>query len=406
MKKVIIYGVGRECDKLFDNFLGLIEHVEVFVDKYSSKNLHRGLPVIHPTELEKNDYLESTFIVATRRVFYEEIEAELIDTYGVVKENIRYYYEWLAELLEKDTNVVVRPVSVGIEASTLCQLNCVSCYMRKTDYASVGKGVLKFEDFKRFIEDYPFIQRVELSNNGEVFLNPDIDRILEYAYEKNVEITMLGGVNFNYIADSTVENLVKYNVKNITVAIDGASQEIYEKYRRNGNFNKVISNIKKVNQFKEKYQSNYPHMMWQYILMEHNECDVEKAKEMAKDLEMIISFKLDWAGSFKPQNAEKLSEITGLTVFNRNEYFEKTGELYAANLCNQLVFKPYINWDGRLLGCCCVHEKDWKRNVFEDNFIEALNSGEYKKSVLKVLGSKQELDTDNPCMSCRYHVSL
>ena len=51
-----------------------------------------------------------------------------------------------------------------------------------------------------------------------------------------------------------LETLVKYRFTGLTFSIDGTSQETYEKYRRNGNFNNVIENIKKIKFTKRKVQ--------------------------------------------------------------------------------------------------------------------------------------------------------
>lgn len=50
---------------------------------------------------------------------------------------------------------------------------------------------MKFEKHKEIIDKYPFIKEVEISNNGEPFLNPDIKKILEYSYEKMFQLLLI-----------------------------------------------------------------------------------------------------------------------------------------------------------------------------------------------------------------------
>ncbi len=76
-----------------------------------------------------------------------------------------------------------------MEACTLCQLNCPACWFRVDEYGIKKKnhtffGYLKFDDFKNFVDDNPQIESIELSNNGEIFLNPELNKIIEYAYKK------------------------------------------------------------------------------------------------------------------------------------------------------------------------------------------------------------------------------
>lgn len=69
----------------------------------------------------------------------------------------------------------------SIDLSTICQLHCVECSTSKgiTHAGIVGKGQLSFEDFSNFIDTNPEIKRIEMSNWGEIFLNKDIDLILD-----------------------------------------------------------------------------------------------------------------------------------------------------------------------------------------------------------------------------------
>lgn len=294
------------------------------------------------------------------------------------------------------------PTYVRIEASTLCQLNCPSCYMRINNSGSVGKGFLKFEDFKKFLDGHSFIKTIELSNSGEIFLNPELMEIIKYAHSKNVQLRAGNGVNFNTVQDEMLELLVKYKFSFLTISIDGASQEIYSQYRINGNFDTVISNIKKLNEYKKKYNSKYPKLRWQYVIMSHNENEVAKAKKLAKALGMDISFKLTWDRDYIPKNIEMLKMETGLAYFSRKDHESNSGIRYAT-ACHQLFNKPQINWDGRLLGCCCVYKNDFGVNVFEVGLDKALNSDQftYAKKMLqgKALPPEQKM-SNIPCVEC------
>ena len=77
----------------------------------------------------------------------------------------------------------------------------------------------------------------------------------------------------------------------MTVSIDGATPETYKIYRRGGDFNKVISNIKTINKFKKQYHSESPRLIWQFIPFGHNEYEIDKAKKMAKKLSLQIMVK-------------------------------------------------------------------------------------------------------------------
>jgi len=139
---------------------------------------------------------------------------------------------------------IVKPISIRIDASTVCQLRCPSCPTAAGEiHKNIGSGFLKFEDFKKIIDDNIWIRDIELSNWGEIFLNPDLLKIIKYAHEKNVILRADNGVNLNTVSDEVLEGLVKYRFNSMTCSIDGVSQETYSIYRRNGDFEKVIDQI-------------------------------------------------------------------------------------------------------------------------------------------------------------------
>jgi len=305
---------------------------------------------------------------------------------------------------EKQQTQDILPTKVVIDASTICQLRCKSCSFQRDKYHVLGKGFLTYENFKAFLDNNKYIKEIELSNYGEIFLNPELKEIIQYAFEKKVALKAQNGVNFNSVTDEVLETLVKYKFRVLSFSIDGASQEIYSIYRINGNFDTVISNIQKLIKYKHKYNSAFPELKWKYILLEHNENDIIKAKRMAADLGIEIYFKLTYEMGYMPKNIEMLKKETGLMYLNREKVLEATGRPYA-NICRQLWKKPIINYDGRLLGCCCNASVDFGVNVFEIGLAEALNSANYKYAKEMLLGKVgiPEHKENIPCVKCKYY---
>ena len=276
--------------------------------------------------------------------------------------------------------------------------------MRKGNYGTMGAGYLKARDFAHFLDDSPEIREIELSNSGEIFLNPELPTIFRLGAEHGVRLDIGNGTNFNQVDDEAMEELVRCQaVHYMTFSIDGASQETYGQYRRNGNFDQVMRNLDKLIALKESYHSYLPHLTWQYVLFQHNESDVEKAIAMAKERGMEIRFKLDWDtnAKFQPKDPEKLTELTGLHLFSASTYREEQNEKYMqSNICQGMLFQPQINYDGRLLGCCGVYQYDWSINVFETGLYPAVNSRAYKDAICMLLGGALADDPSTPCGGC------
>lgn len=302
-----------------------------------------------------------------------------------------------------------RPPRVGIEASTVCQLRCRTC---PTAHGLIrrhlGNGFLSPSDFERFLDRHPYVRRVELSNWGEALLNPRLADILHIAGERKVAATLGNGVNLNTAGDELLEALVKYRVKTITCSIDGASRETYSIYRVSGDFDRVIRNIRKINDFKKAYRSGFPGLTWQFVAFGHNQHEIDAARKMAEELNMNFKLKLSWADmyyeDFSPvtdQDGIRTASVTG--VADRKEYEAKYKKNMVADCCKQLWLSPKINWDGRVLGCCVNYWADYG-NAFKDGLESCLSSERMAAARRMLTGSAASRD-DIPCLQCKVYQS-
>jgi MoaA/NifB/PqqE/SkfB family radical SAM enzyme len=297
----------------------------------------------------------------------------------------------------------ISPQSIRLEASSFCQLRCPSCpTTARVIHPAIGSGYLKFEDFKRLVDANPQVKTIELSNYGEIFLNPQLSRILEYAHHKGVDITILNGANLNHVKPGVLEALVKYRVRALSCSIDGASPETYRIYRVRGDFDVVIRNIETINAFKRQYGSDYPKLKWQFVIFGHNEHEIPLARAMAEKLGMDFFAKLTW-DTFSPiRDKDFVRAQTGLAALTREEHERMHGRPYTDGLCRQLWDDPQINWDGKNLGCCRNFWGDFGGNAFADGLLATINHPKiaYARAMLK--GEKPPRD-DIPCTTCEMY---
>jgi MoaA/NifB/PqqE/SkfB family radical SAM enzyme len=294
--------------------------------------------------------------------------------------------------------------NIRLEACSICQLKCPLCSTGKgkNKEGIIGGGYLSFDNFRGLIEKNKWIKNIELSNWGEIFLNPELKQIMEYSYHNNITLTAGNGSNLNYLPDELAESLVKYKIKYLSVSIDGFSQGVYSIYRQGGNIEKVIENIKLINSYKKKYNFEFPKLVWQYIIFGHNENEIKKAKSLSKELDMRFKPKLNWNKEYSPvKNMEKVKKAAKIPAASRKEYYELTGKEYKQP-CLQLWYSPQINWDGKLLGCCVNRFSDFG-NVFEEGLIPLLKSRKYTFAKSMLLG-KNKFRNDIPCLECDRYI--
>ena len=188
-----------------------------------------------------------------------------------------------------------------MEVSSACQLRCPACPTTTgAIHPTVGTGLLRPERLARLLADNPDIRQIELSNYGEIFLNPRLVDILRICQEAGVAATAFNGVNLNTARPEALEAIVRHRLRVLTVSIDGASQATYETYRVRGKLDAVLGNIAIINGHKRRLKSEYPRLRWQFVVFGHNEHELDRARSIAEGLGMEFAPKLSWTDDFSP----------------------------------------------------------------------------------------------------------
>jgi MoaA/NifB/PqqE/SkfB family radical SAM enzyme len=264
----------------------------------------------------------------------------------------------------------------------------------------VGWGHLTAENFKKFLTLNPRVRWIELSNYGEIFLNPELTDILRIAHESSVQVSAWNGVNLNDATPEALEAVVKYQVKGMTLSIDGASQETYSIYRVGGDFDQVIRNVRALNQFKKQYETAFPYLHWQFVVFGHNEHELEKARKMADELGASFRPKMNWDLTYSPpRNLDKITANVGKDLSsNAKVQKQSNDDNHTYKFCGQLWEMPQINWDGKILGCC-VNVWGHYGNAFEKPLQSLLKSGPFAHAKAMLIG-KEAPSADIPCWHC------
>jgi radical SAM protein with 4Fe4S-binding SPASM domain len=175
------------------------------------------------------------------------------------------------------------PVIAQIEPVNYCNLQCPLC-LTSSITKSRPPALLSFETFQRFIDECgDYLLQLIFWNWGEPFLNPDLIRMIAYAKAKGIVVHT--STNGNVLLDeSQIETLVESGLDSLVMAVDGASQETYEKYRQGGRLDRVILNIQNILRVRSAKGSTTPLINMRFVVMHHNEFEIPKARELAKKL--------------------------------------------------------------------------------------------------------------------------
>jgi MoaA/NifB/PqqE/SkfB family radical SAM enzyme len=334
----------------------------------------------------------------------------------MIKENYNYYKSnyrvMLANILFRISLFVKlytywvsrKNQKVRLDFCSACQLKCPLCSTGtgKNNSNIIGSGMLSPDKLKKFLE-LNRVTNIEVSNWGEIFLNKKLDELLDLATLYKVKLSAGNGVNFNNVTDKQLRSLIKNKFQKLSISIDGTDQETYETYRKGGNLNNVLNNIKKLNRLKIEYNSSLPKLSMQFIDFPHNTHQKAEAKILASHLFMDFTLKSNHSPHKKITDAKKVSKKSKEiqeSLLKRKAYLDTVKSFYHLP-CKQLWERPQINWDGNVLGCCINTTKSLG-NAFETSLEEIKKSEKYLYAMQMVTENAPPRD-DIPCSTCKYY---
>lgn len=309
--------------------------------------------------------------------------------------------------MENSRNFISQLVSISIDACSICQLSCPACARtRGLTGKVIGGGFLRSADYAGLLKRNPGVREVEFSGFGEPFLNPELGEIFRISAENGVCANVRAGANLNFLDEKTAEALVRFQVRGLTVSIDGATEAVYRRYRAGGSLAAVLSNIKLINRFKARFRSEYPVIKWQFIGFGHNEHEIRAAGRRAKTLGMDFCVKLNRDEAYSPVRDHRcFKKASGLDAADRAEYLRLHRKPYPPGLCSQLWYSPQITWDGGVTGCSTNHWLKFGGNAFTGKLGKSLNSPGLRYA-RRMLAGLERPRKDIPCSSCVHYLAM
>jgi len=250
------------------------------------------------------------------------------------------------------------PTHLQIEPESRCNLRCVICPV--TDGMDRPTGSMSLSTFRSLIDevgDYVFL--ILLWDWGEPLLNPSLFEMISYARERGIKV--LCSTNGQLLArDGRAERLVRSGLDTLIVAMDGITQETYQRYRGAGSLEAVLEGIRTLVATKRELEASRPLINLRFLLMRHNEHEVPELGDLARSLgvDMLSLKTLNPYGSdaeLVPQNPE----------YRRFRYADdgKTPLRRRRNPCKNLWNMPAIHWNGTVALCTFDYNED---NVLGD----------------------------------------
>ena len=205
---------------------------------------------------------------------------------------------------ERSLSVPPLPTRLYIECTAACNISCdQACCAPETGITRTRQaGMLDFDLFKRVVDEAgPSLQRIDFFNYGEAFLHKRAVEMCEYIKAAFPHIYLYTSTNGLAFSEEQLRRLVRSGIDEVTFSIDGATPESYVKYRKRGDFEKAIRNLKIATAEKRALGRDVPVINWRYILFAHNDSDEEMARARALAAELAVD-RLCWELTDHPEN--------------------------------------------------------------------------------------------------------
>lgn len=163
------------------------------------------------------------------------------------------------------------PLRYTLELTYRCNLNCSYCYVGKTKNISE----LSTEEWFKIIDQIPSFRLITLVG-GETLIRKDFKPILEKCLAKGRVNIVTNATLFN---DDLIKTFVDKKLLLLNVSIDGIGEKHDLARGHKGTFDKVITNLEKLNKAKEN--KKYPLIDIKSVILKDNLDDLVEIYKLA-----------------------------------------------------------------------------------------------------------------------------
>lgn len=308
--------------------------------------------------------------------------------------NLLNSYEYEKQVLKLKS--VPKVVAIGV--TNICNLQCPLCITGLRKQEKTPKH-MDWELFVQIIEKIKdTAEVVQLYKWGESLLHPRIIDMFKYCSQYDLFTELSSNLSLENI-DDKLEAMVKYRLKHLIVSFDGVTQEDYSRYRRGGTLETVINNIKKIKEFKEKYNSEYPKISLQFLKNKFTKNQIEILEENYKNWGADEYYTDDMTTIFKDKNKDILTEWFDEDEIKTRKCFDIPSFMHE-KICPFLYEIMVVEQDGSIPACCFATspKDDYSKWDNSKTIQEMFNSKSFVEARKMFKNKKQNINlTCNDC---------
>lgn len=283
-------------------------------------------------------YYSNLLRVVNRRRLANAIAVELKSAYGFLNNSSLNTLPWAAS---------VEPVNT-------CNLRCPQC-PTGLNVLQREKGRMNVENFEKILDALgKQLIYITLYFQGEPLLHHQFIEMVKIARKRKIVVAT--STNGQLIDKKMARELVESGLNRIIISLDGLDQPTYEKYRKSGDFQKVVNALKYLTEAKKESRRQNPFTEVQFLVMKHNEQQISEFRQFAKrhgadkvSFKTIQAVDFATAAEFLP----KKSKWNRYTQMPSGDWkLKKIPDRHCRRIRNTVV----VAHNGDVLPCC--YDKD------------------------------------------------
>ena len=289
------------------------------------------------------------------------------------------------------------PISIEIEGSYHCNLQCPFC----PRFVNYGQRNIKHmsETLWHAILDESKknnLSAILMDHEAESLMNPRIFEMIKEAKNAGIMDIWLH-TNANMLNPDKSEKLITSGLTKINFSIDACDDQVYEKLRVGGDYQKVISNIKEFLKIKLEKNALYLRTRVSFIIQKENAHQKKEFFELWKNQSGLnmITFQdfIEFSRFSKPDEDWSLNEKELEKKYSDEDPF----------YCSQPWEMPVVDVDGNVVPCGSPTREHTEGfilgNLSQGSTIESCWKSE-KMQALKRLHQKGEWYKNPMCRVC------
>lgn len=295
------------------------------------------------------------------------------------------------------------PISISFEPTTSCNLRCPECPSGLRAFTR-PTGMLEKDFFRKTIDEiHKELLYLIFYFQGEPYLNPAFLDMVKYASDKKIYTAT--STNAHYLTDEAAKKTVESGLDRLIISIDGTTQDVYKQYRVGGNLDKVIQGAKNIVKWKKELNSKTPFVFFQFLVVKHNEHQIEEIKALAKEIGVDeVRFKTAQVYDYENDPNNLIPTINKYSRYKKNADGTFAAKNKLANRCWKQQHANVITWDGLVVPCC--FDKDAMHqlgNLKMQSFKEIWHNDNYKQFRSELMKSRKNIDI---CANCSEGVKI